>query len=77
MSIDNRYLYIFVLIFCIVDILFALIFNNYAYVVIFGLVIFLISFYLEEKTLILILSYFIASIIEFLGSRYISFFRKQ
>ena len=77
MSIDNRYLYIFVLIFCIIDVLFAIILNNYTYIVIFGLVIFLTSFYLEEKTLILILSYFIASVIEFFGSRYISFFRKD
>jgi hypothetical protein len=77
MSIDNKYIFYFVVGFCIMDVLFALISGNFAYIVIFASLIFLTSFYLEERTLILIVSYFIASIIEHFGHKYITFFKKE
>jgi hypothetical protein len=77
MSINNKYVFYFVVGFCITDVLLALIFGNYTYIVIFASLIFLTSFYLEERTLILIVSYFIVSIIEFFGHKYITFFKKE
>lgn len=77
MAIDNKYIFYFVVFFCTIDILYAIIFGNFAYIVIFAALIFLTSFYVENKTLTLVISYFVASVIEIVGYKYITFFKKE
>ena len=75
MSFDNKYLFYFIVWFITMDIFLTIMFENYIYVLILFLVAFLMNFFIKNKSIMLILSYFIASIIEIFGYNHITFFK--